>query len=178
MVQRPPLLFDPLQVRAAVEGLAAAMATADPDHAATYAERAELYGLELEELHGWITEQVSVLSAEQRVMVTSHDSFQYFANLYGFEVVGTIIPSLDTSAEIGAQSLARLVDTINDHGVNAIFTEALTDKLAANLAQETGVDIVVRLYTGSLGGPDSGAETYVDMMRHNVKTIVQALSTQ
>lgn len=174
----PHFWFDPLRVRAAVNGLAAAMITADPEHAATYAERAARYGLELEELHRWITEQVSVLSAEQRVLVTSHDSFQYFAHLYGFEVVGTIIPSLDTSTEIGAQALARLVDTIEDHGVNAIFTEALTDKLAANLAQETGVDIVVRLYTGSLGGPDSGAETYIDMMRHNVKTMVQALLTQ
>ena len=174
----PHFWFDPLRVRAAVTGLAQAMGAADPEHAAIYAERAAQYGLELEELHGWITEQVSVLSAEQRVMVTSHDSFQYFAHLYGFEVVGTIIPSLDTGAEIGAQALARLVDTIKDHGVNAIFTEALTDKLAANLAEETGVGIVVRLYTGSLGGPDSGAETYIDMMRHNVETIVQALSTQ
>ena len=174
----PHFWFDPLRVRAAVTGLAQVMGAADPEHAAIYAERAARYGLELEELHGWITEQVSVLSAEQRVMVTSHDSFQYFAHLYGFEVVGTIIPSLDTSAEIGAQALARLVDTIKDHGVNAIFTEALTDKLAANLAEETGVGIVVRLYTGSLGGPDSGAETYIDMMRHNVETIVQALSTQ
>ena len=173
----PHFWFDPLRVRAAVTGLAQAMGAADPEHAAIYAERAAQYGLELEELHGWITEQVSVLSAEQRVMVTSHDSFQYFARLYGFEVVGTIIPGLDTSAEIGAQALARLVDTIKDHGVNAIFTEALTDKLAANLAEETGVGIVVRLYTGSLGGPDSGAETYIDMMRHNVETIVQALST-
>ena len=174
----PHFWFDPLRVRAAVTGLAQAMGAADPEHAEAYAERAARYGLELEALHGWITEQVSVLSAEQRVMVTSHDSFQYFARLYGFEVVGTIIPGLDTSEEIGAQALAQLVDAIKDHGVNAIFTEALTDKLAANLAQETGVDIVVRLYTGSLGGPDSGAETYIDMMRHNVATMVQALSTR
>ncbi|MDE0672724.1 MAG: metal ABC transporter substrate-binding protein [Caldilineaceae bacterium] len=174
----PHFWFDPPRVRAAVTGLAQAMGAADPEHAAIYAERAASYGLELEELHSWIIEQVSVLSAEQRVLVTSHDSFQYFAHLYDFEVVGTIIPSLGTSAEIEAQALARLVDTIKDHGVNAIFTEALTDKLAASLAQETGVDIVVRLYTGSLGVPGSGAETYIDMMRHNVETMVQALSTQ
>ena len=173
----PHFWFDPPRVRAAVTSLAQAMAAADPEHAAIYAERADRYGLELEELHGWITEQVSVLSAEQRVMVTSHDSFQYFAHLYDFEVVGTIIPSLGTSAEIEAQALARLVDTIKDHGVNAIFTEALTDKLAANLAHETGVGVVVRLYTGSLGVSGSGAETYIDMMRHNVETMVQALST-
>ncbi|MCY3658640.1 MAG: metal ABC transporter substrate-binding protein, partial [Caldilineaceae bacterium] len=156
----PHFWFDPPRVRAAVTGLAQVMGAADPEHAAIYAERAARYGLELEELHSWIIEQVSVLSAEQRVLVTSHDSFQYFAHLYDFEVVGTIIPSLGTSAEIEAQALARLVDTIKDHGVNAIFTEALTDKLAASLAQETGVDIVVRLYTGSLGGPRSGAERY------------------
>ncbi len=174
----PHFWFDPPRVRAAVTGLAQAMGAADPEHAAIYAERAARYGLELEELHSWIIEQVSVLSAEQRVLVTSHDSFQYFAHLYDFEVVGTIIPSLGTSAEIEAQALARLVDTIKDHGVNAIFTEALTDKMAANLAQETGVGVVVRLYTGSLGVPGSGAETYIDMMRHNVETMVQALSTQ
>ena len=174
----PHFWFDPPRVRAAVTGLAQAMGAADPEHAEIYAERADRYGHELEELHSWITEQVSTLSAEQRVLVTSHDSFQYFAHLYDFEVVGTIIPSLGTSAEIEAQALARLVDTIKDHGVNAIFTEALTDKLAANLAQETGVGVVVRLYTGSLGVAGSGAETYIDMMRHNVETMVQALSTQ
>lgn len=174
----PHFWFDPPRVRAAVTSLAQAMGAADPEHAAIYAERAHRYDHELEELHGWIIEQVSVLSAEQRVLVTSHDSFQYFAHLYDFEIVGTIIPSLGTSAEIEAQALARLVDTIKDHGVNAIFTEALTDKLAANLAQETGVGVVVRLYTGSLGVPGSGAETYIDMMRHNVETMVQALSTQ
>ena len=174
----PHFWFDPPRVRAVVTSLAQAMGAADPEHAEIYAERAHRYDHELEELHGWIIEQVSVLSAEQRVLVTSHDSFQYFAHLYDFEIVGTIIPSLGTSAEIEAQALARLVDTIKDHGVNAIFTEALTDKLAANLAQETGVGVVVRLYTGSLGVSGSGAETYIDMMRHNVETMVQALSTQ
>ena len=174
----PHFWFDPPRVRAVVTSLAQAMGAADPEHAEIYAERAHRYDHELEELHSWIIEQVSMLSAEQRVLVTSHDSFQYFAHLYDFEIVGTIIPSLGTSAEIEAQALARLVDTIKDHGVNAIFTEALTDKLAANLAQETGVGIVVRLYTGSLGVPGSGAETYIDMMRHNVETMVQALSTQ
>ena len=76
--------------------------------------------------------------------------------------------------------LAQLVDTIRDRGVNAIFTETTvnTDKLATSIGQEAEVAVVVQLYTGSLGGPDSGAETYIDMMRHNVKTMVQALSTQ
>ena len=176
----PHFWFDPLRVRAAVTGLAQVMGTADPEHAATYADRAARYGLELDELHAWITEQVSMLPPEHRVLVTSHDSFQYFAQLYGFEVVGTIIPSLGTEMEVGAGMLAQLVDTIRDRGVNAIFTETtvMTDKLAAGIAQEAGVAVVVQLYTGSLGGPDSGAETYLDMMRHNVETIVQALSTQ
>lgn len=174
----PHFWFDPLRVRAAVIGLAQAMGTADPEHAATYADHAARYGLELDELHDWITEQVSVLPSEHRVLVTSHDSFQYFAQLYGFEVVGTIIPSVGTEAEVGAGTLAQLVDTIRDRGVNAIFTEALTDKLAAGIAQEAGVAIVVQLYTGSLGGPDSGTETYIDMMKHNVDTIVQALATR
>ena len=174
----PHFWFDPLQVRAAVTGLAQAMGTADPEHAATYADGAARYGLELDELHDWITAQVSVLPPEHRVLVTSHDSFQYFAQLYGFEVVGTIIPGVGTEVEVGAGMLARLVDTIRDRGVNAIFTEALTDKLAAGIAQEAGVAIVVQLYTGSLGGPDSGAETYIDMMKHNVDTIVQALATR
>ncbi len=176
----PHFWFDPLRVRAAVTGLAQVMGTADPEHAETYADRAARYGLELDELHAWITEQVSMLPPEHRVLVTSHDSFQYFAQLYGFEVVGTIIPSVGTEMEVGAGMLAQLVDTIRDRGVNAIFTETtvMTDKLAAGIAQEAGVAVVVQLYTGSLGGPDSGAETYLDMMRHNVETIVQALSTQ
>ena len=176
----PHFWFDPLRVRAAVTGLAQVMGTADPEHAATYADRAARYGLELDKLYDWITERVSVLPPEHRVLVTSHDSFQYFAQLYGFEVVGTIIPGLGTEAEVGAGTLAQLVDMIKDRGVNAIFTETtvMTDKLAASIAQEADVAIVVQLYTGSLGGPNSEAETYIDMMKHNVETIVQALATR
>ena len=89
----------------------------------------------------------------------------------------TVIPSGSTADGASAGELAELVEVIEHEGVPAIFAETTTsDDLAQTLAAEVGDDIaVVDLYTGSLGGPDSGAATYVEMVRTNAERIVDAL---
>ena len=113
---------------------------------------------------------------DRRVLVTSHDSFQYFAQRYGFEVAGAIIPGVTTEAEPSAQDLAELIETIEHEGVPAVFTETIiSDRLAQRIAEEAGAKLVAGLYTGSLSEPDGDAGTYLDMMRHNTTIIVEAL---
>ena len=127
------------------------------------------------ELHAWIQDQVSALAPERRLLVTSHDSLSYFAKLYGFEVVGLVIPSLSTHVEPSAEHIAGLVDVIREHGVPAVFGETtVSDRLASAVARETGADLV-QLYSGSLGPEGSGADTYLGMVRTNVMRIVEAL---
>lgn len=171
----PHFWFDPIRVKVAVNELAERLAEEDPAGAALYADNAAAYNAELDELHAWIEEQVAQIPAERRALVTSHDSFSYFAERYGFEVVGTVIPGLTTEREPSAQEIAGLVDTIRDLGVRAIFAETTVgDAITQSVARETGASIAT-LYTGSLGAPGSGADTYIGMARANTLAIVEAL---
>ena len=171
----PHFWFDPLRAKQAVNSLAAQLSTADPAGQTIFRDNAAAYNRELDALHSWIEKQVVTLPEERRLLVTSHDSFQYFAKRYGFEVVGAVMP-VTTEAEPTAKDLAELIETIGDEGAPAIFAEKSHGASLANrVAEETGATLVGGLYTGSLGEPGGEAGTYLEMMRYNVTTIVEAL---
>ncbi len=118
--------------------------------------------------------------ADQRILVTDHDALGYLADVYGYEVAGTVIPAGTTLAEPSSADLAELVDVMKDEGVRVIFANtadpsALSDAVAA----EVGGDVqVVQLYVGSLGEPGSGADSYIGMMQTNAQLISSALTAQ
>ena len=171
----PHFWFDPIRVKVAVNEIAGRLSAIDPDSASVYYQNASEYGEELDELHAWTQEQVSAVAPERRLLVTSHDSLSYFARLYGFEVVGLVIPSLATHVEPSAEHIEELVEVIREHGVPAVFGETtVSERLARAVAGETGGDLV-QLYSGSLGPEGSGADTYLGMVRTNVERIVGAL---
>ena len=171
----PHFWFDPLRVQQAVNSIAAQLSTADPEGQAIYRENAAAYNRELDDLHTWIGEQVETLPEDRRVLVTSHDSFQYFAQRYGFEVAGAIFP-VSTEAEPTAQELAMLIETIEHEGVAAVFTErSHSERLAQRVAEETGATLIGGLYTGSLGEEGGEAGSYLELMRYNTTKIVEAL---
>ena len=171
----PHFWFDPIRVQQAVNVIAAQLSTADPAGQTSYRENAAAYNKELDELHHWIEEQVAALPADHRVLVTSHDAYQYYAQRYGFEVVGTIFP-LTTEVEPSAQDLAMLAELIEHEGVPAVFGETThSDRLLRRIAEETGATIIGGLYSGSLGEPGGEAGNYLDMMRHNTTIMVEAL---
>ena len=173
-IHDPHFWFDPLRVKLAVNDIAARLSVIDPDGRATYTSNASAYNAQLDELHAWTQEQVAAVPEERRFLVTSHDSFGYFANLYDFEVVGVIL-SATTEVEPSPADLAELSHEVEEYGVSAIFGETtVSERLANSIATESGAELV-RLYSGSLGIEGSGAETYLDMIRTNVQRIVDAL---
>ena len=173
-IHDPHFWFDPLRVKLAVNDIAARLSAIDPDGRATYTSNASAYNAQLDELHAWTQEQVAAVPEERRFLVTSHDSFGYFANLYDFEVVGVIL-STTTEVEPSPADLAELSHEVEEYGVSAIFGETtVSERLANSIATESGAELV-RLYSGSLGIEGSGAETYLDMIRTNVQRIVDAL---
>jgi len=108
-------------------------------------------------------------------MVTDHDAFGYYADRYGLKIVGAVIPSYSTAAEPSAQEMAALQKAIAEYGAPAIFVGvSVNPNLAEQVAADTGTQLVP-LYTGSLGPVGSGAETYVDYIRYNTTSIVEAL---
>jgi ABC-type Zn uptake system ZnuABC Zn-binding protein ZnuA len=172
----PHFWFDPTNVAVYTANIRDGLSALDPDGAAIYAANAEAYTAQLDELDGWIQAQVAQIPAERRLLVTNHESLGYFADRYGFRVVGTVIPSFSTGAAPSAQQLAELTDHIKEAGVPVIFLETGANaQLAEQLAQETDIQVVTELYSHSLSAPDGPAPTYIDMMRYNTEAIVAAL---
>ena len=171
----PHFWFDPLRVNHAVTVISDQLSDLDPEGASRYRGNAAAYSLELDSLHDWTTEEVAKLPEDRRLLVTSHDSFQYFAQRYGFKIVGAVMP-VTTEREPTAQELTGLVETIRCQGVPAVFAEkSHSDRLSRRIAEETGARLIGGLYTGSLGPPGGEAGAYTDLMRYNVSTIVEAL---
>lgn len=173
-LEDPHYWFDPVRVKLVVNDIAARLSVLDPDRGDMFRANAEAYNAKLDELHTWTEQQVSAVPEENRLLVTSHDSFGYFANLYGFEVIGVVL-SITTDVEPSAGDLADLVEEVKEEGVPVVFGETtVSERLASAVAKESGAELV-RLYSGSLGPDGSGAETYIGMIRINVERIVEGL---
>lgn len=172
----PHFWLDPLSVIRYVENIRDGLSQADPAGQAVYARNAAAYIAQLQELHTWIEQQVAQIPPERRLLVTNHESFGYFADRYGFRVVGAVIPSVSSGASPSAQQMALLIENIRRSGAPAIFVElSANPALARQIAQDAGVKLVDNLFTHSLTGADGPAPTYLAMMRHNVTLIVEAL---
>ena len=172
----PHFWLDPNNAIKYVENIRDGLSRADPDGTAVYAANAQAYIAQLKELDGWIAEQVQMVPPERRLLVTNHESFGYFADRYGFKVIGAIVPSVSTEASPSAQQLARLVDSIKAAGAVAIFLETGSNlQLAQQVAQDAGVKVVTGLYTHSVSAADGPAPTYIEMMKYNTRAIVEAL---
>jgi len=174
----PHLWHDPRNAKVMVDNIAAAFETADKAHAGTYAANANAYTAQLDRLDTEIATRIDGL-ADKR-LVTNHDAFGYYVDRFGMTYVGSVIPSFDSSAELSAEQVASLVSAIRDQRVRAVFSEhSLPPRAAAAIAKEAGVRVVAgdgALYGDGLGGPGSGAATYLEMMRHNTDAIVDNLS--
>lgn len=173
----PHVWHDVTNVIHIVQTITAALVAADPDQAPTYQANSQSYLVELEALDSWIFEQVALIPAGQRKLVTSHDTFAYFAARYQFQIIGTVLNAGTT--EIGdpsAGEMAALIETIRAANVPAIFTENISNpQLAEQIAAEANVQLAPPLYSDALGESGSEGDTYLKMMRYNVSTIVQAL---
>jgi ABC-type Zn uptake system ZnuABC Zn-binding protein ZnuA len=171
----PHMWLDPNLVITYVENIRDGLSETDPGGSEVYKANADAYILQLKGLDTWIMEQVSTIPADRRLLVTNHEALGYFAERYGFEVTGSVIPSFSSNAAPSAQEMANLIDEIKRLNVPAIFLDtADNDTLARQIADETDVMIVDDLHLESLteGAP---AATYMDMMKYNVLKIVEAL---
>jgi ABC-type Zn uptake system ZnuABC Zn-binding protein ZnuA len=172
----PHFWLDPLNVIRYTENIRDALAGLDPAGADAFRTNAAAYEAKLRELDHWIAGEVSAIPPERRLLVTNHESLGYFADRYGFRIVGAVVPSVSTGSTPSAKQLAALVGVVRAAGVKALFVEDGGDpRMARQLADEAGVRLVTGLRTHTLTGPDGPAPTYLAMMRADVRTIVDAL---
>ena len=148
----------------------------DPVGRPIYTKNAAAYVKQLRELDVYAKRKVAGLPAARRLLVTNHDALGYFADRYGFRIVGEVFPGRGTEQEPSARETARLIDAIRGAGVKAIFTEnTVNSRLAQNIARETGAKVAPALYTDALGPSGSKGDTFLKAFRFNVDMIVGAL---
>jgi len=168
---------DPRNALLAVEAIRKAMVKADPDGRATYDRNAAAYERTLRRLDSDVERCIERVPADKRKIVTTHDALGYFADRYGIEVIGAVIPSLSTQAQPSAKDVDELVGLIEDEGVEAIFPEAaVSQKLERAISREAGAEVGGTLWADSLGPDGSGAETYVDAIRADAETLAEGMS--
>ena len=168
----PHFWLDPNNVIRYAENIRDGLIAADPEGKAVYSQNTEKYISKLKDLDQWITLQIAQIPAEKRLLVTNHESFGYFADRYGFTIVGTVIPSTSSEASPSAKQMADLIDRIRLKGVKAIFLETgANPQLAEQISQESGAQVVTNMYTHSITAADGEAPNYIAMMKHNVNLL-------
>ncbi len=173
----PHWWHDPRNVEAAVREIAAQLSALAPKDRRTFEANAAGYEAKLKTLDAGIASCFSKVPAPDRKLVTDHDAFGYFANRYGIDVVGAVIPSQTTQAQPNAQDLSDLVSLINRERVRAIFPEtSLSPKLAQTIASETGATADHTLYGDTLGTEGSSGDTYLKMEAANANSMVQGFT--
>lgn len=171
----PHVWHDPIRVAAAAELIGAELAKLAPgiDWDARIAD----FTAEMDELDAFIAAEVAAVPADARKLITNHDSLEYWADRYGFEVIGTVIPAGSPLAQPSARDIAELADLIDTEGIPAIFAETTEPtQLAEAVARESGAEIaVIELFSGSLdeNGPFS---SYTAAMEENARLIAGALA--
>lgn len=172
----PHVWHDPQFAIEMVQCICAALIKADPTHAEDYQRNTEVYVSELRELHTWIQSQIATLPESRRKLVTTHDTFGYFAERFGFQVSSVIGTVSSEVADPSAAQIASIIETIRREQVPAIFAEnILNPQLTQQVAREAGVRVVPTLFTDALGEKGSDCESYLQMMRSNVTKIVESL---
>jgi len=176
----PHIWHNPLNAKIMVQDIEKGLAGAAPARSGVFAKNLAEYSATLDKLDADNLAAFAKLPADQRKLVTNHDAFGYYIDRYQLQFVGSVIPSLDTSAELSTQQLTDLVAKIKATGTKAIFTESsLPPKTAEAIAQQAGCKVIGgpdALYGDSLGPAGSPGATYLGAEEHNTQTIVTALS--
>lgn len=176
----PHVWFDVRLWRSAVDEVEAALIEQDPEGEALFRENAAALRDTLDALHEWVTERVGDVPEGRRVLITAHDAFEYFGKAYGFEVVG--LQGISTASEASTADVQRLVNTIIERRIPAIFVETSIPRRTIEAVQAAvrsrGYDVEIGepLFSDAMGNPGTPEGRYPGMVRHNVNTIVDALS--
>jgi ABC-type Zn uptake system ZnuABC Zn-binding protein ZnuA len=171
----PHVWVDPNNVKVWVENIRKALTQIDAGGSEVYQKNADAYLQQLDELDQWIQAQTATVPEANRKIVTDHVQMGYFAERYGYDQIGAIIPSYSTVSQPSAQEIAKLEDTIRNLKVKAVFVgENANPTLAKRIADDTGVQLVY-FYTGSLSKVGGPAATYLDYMRYDTSVITKAL---
>jgi manganese/zinc/iron transport system substrate-binding protein len=175
----PHIWFDVNLWILAVGSIQQAIIKLDPEHADVYKKNGDNYITQLEQLHSYIQQRINEIDAKKRILVTAHDAFGYFGDAYHFKVVG--LQGLSTDCDISTKDIQELADYIVEKKISTIFIESSISARSLHAVQEAvasqGWQVAIgdELYSDALGDEKSGAVSYIEMVKYNIDTIVNAL---
>jgi manganese/zinc/iron transport system substrate-binding protein len=175
----PHVWFEVPLWKLCLDVVAKGLSEADPGGKEFYEKRAVESRARMDQLHAWALKKSAELPAERRILVTSHDAYNYFGRAYGFQVVG--LQGISTVTEAGLADMAKLTDFIRQKKVKAVFVEtSVPHHTIERISKDTGVKIGGELFSDAMGTPgkiENGYDlgTYEGMIKHNMTTIVEAL---
>jgi zinc/manganese transport system substrate-binding protein len=153
-----------------------ALVAADPAGKPAYEANAKAYLDKLDALDKDVKAAVAAIPADRRKIISTHDAFGYFQQAYGVEFIAP--QGVSTEAEPSARDVARIITQVKKQKIPAVFLENISDaRLMQRIAQESGARIGGKLYSDALTDENGDAPTYIDLMRHNIKTLSAALMT-
>lgn len=151
-----------------------ALVTIDPASAESYRANAAQYLVKLDALEREVRDAVAGIPAARRKVVSTHGAFGYFADAYGIEFIAPL--GVSTESEPSARDIAAIIAQVRAAKTPAVFLENVSDvRLIRRIAAETGARIGGTLYSDSLTEANGDAPTYIDMVRHNIRTLSRAL---
>lgn len=175
----PHIWFDVELWSNCVDTVVKGLSQCSPENKDHFVKRGDAYKEQLKGLHAWAKKRAAELSAEQRILATSHDAFNYFGRAYGFKVVG--LQGISTVTEASLSDVVKMVEYIKQNKVKAVFVESsVPHKTLERVSQDAGVKIGGELFSDATGTPgqvENGYDlgTYEGMIKHNLNTIVEAL---
>ena len=175
----PHVWFDVPLWKLSVDAVLKALTEADPAGKESYERRANETRKRMDALHEWASRKAAELPPDRRILVTSHDAYNYFGRAYGFQVVG--LQGISTVSEAGLADVAKLSDFIREKGIKAVFVESsVPHDTIERISNDTGAKIGGELFSDAMGTPgqiENGYDlgTYEGMIKHNLTTIVEAL---
>ena len=163
-------------IRVYIQNITSALITLRPQHADEFMQRRQQYLKHLNILEEQLSAQIANIPANKRVVVTSHDAFGYLGREFGIRFLAPL--GLSIEVEASAEDVAAIVDQIREQDVRALFVENINNpRLLQRIAAETNVAIGGRLYSDALSEVDGPADTYLNMMQHNIGSLIAAFNS-
>lgn len=173
----PHAWMNPLNGILYAEAIAEALSALLPEYKFAFQQNFERYKAKLQAVHEHITELMRDIPPEQRILVTSHDAFRYFAQQYDLQVASVLGTSTDADVSVGA--INHLIQLIQKHQIKCVFIEtSFNPKLMQQIAADLHISVGKSLYTDSFGPKGSAADSYIGMLLYNAQTIANGLSGQ
>lgn len=175
----PHIWFSVENWQRSADYMAEFLAEHDPENKNDFINNAEDYKQELDDLDNYIRKRIGEVPEDERYLITAHDAFQYFASDYDFEVIG--IQGLNTQTEAGTRDFSQLANFIAEQEIKSVFVESSVSSrniealIEAVDSQGHTVQLGGELYSDALGSTEDGNDTYIDMYKANVDTIVEGL---